>query len=219
MAGRRSARWPRPASAPLAGARFVALPSRDQGVLPAVAALEPAQAVAHLTVGGWATVVARAAHANRFLERLRASHVDSYLLKVGRVGGTDPADSLEVKDEHVAAILNGVLAGTVEWERDPDFGYRVAAEVPGIDGRDRFLLIPRFSSAHRSGVRVRRAGSGAEAQVGRAARGAGGSRRRDRPTPFASGSRPISSAAASSAPSKSVPGTPPTHGEIAPASR
>jgi phosphoenolpyruvate carboxykinase (ATP) len=130
--------------AQLAGARFVALLSRDEGVLPAVAALEPAQAVAHLTVGGWATVVARAAHANRFLERLRASHVDSYLLKVGRVGGTDPANSLEVKDEHVAAILNGVLADTVEWERDPDFGYRVAAEVPGIDGRDRFLLIPRF---------------------------------------------------------------------------
>jgi phosphoenolpyruvate carboxykinase (ATP) len=132
------------AGAPLAGARFVAVPCRDEGILPAVAALEPAQAVAHLTVGGWATVVARADHANRFLERLRASHVDSYLLKVGRVGGTDSADSLEIKDEHVATILNGVLAGTVEWERDPDFGYRVVAEVPGIDGRDRFLLIPRF---------------------------------------------------------------------------
>jgi phosphoenolpyruvate carboxykinase (ATP) len=130
--------------AKLAGARFVAVLSRDDGVLPAVAALDPAQAVAHLTVGGWAKVVARAAHANRFLERLRASHVDSYLLKVGRVGGTDPADSLEVKDEHVAAILNGVLAGTVEWEEDPDFGYRVAVEVPGIDGSDRSLLTPRF---------------------------------------------------------------------------
>ena len=37
--------------AKLAGARFVAVLSRDDGVLPAVAALDPAQAVAHLTLG------------------------------------------------------------------------------------------------------------------------------------------------------------------------
>ena len=134
--------------AQLAGARFVALLSRDEGVLPAVAAFEPAQAVAHLTLADTGPVVTRAAEANRFLQRLQASQVDPYLLKAGRVGGTDPAASLEVKEEHTAAILNGMLAGTVEWERDPDFGYRVAAEVPGIDGRDRFLLIPRFLYAH-----------------------------------------------------------------------
>jgi phosphoenolpyruvate carboxykinase (ATP) len=130
--------------APLAGARFVAVVSRDQGVLPVVAGLEPAQAVAHLAVADTGPVITRAAHANRFLQRLQASQVDPYLLKAGGLGGADPAGALEVTDEHMAAILNAVLAGTVEWERDPDFGYRVAAEVPGIDGRDRFLLIPRF---------------------------------------------------------------------------
>jgi phosphoenolpyruvate carboxykinase (ATP) len=130
--------------AELAGARFVAVPCRHARLLPAIAAVGPAHAVAYLTLGETGPAVARAASANHFLERLRASHVDPYLLKVGRVGGTDPVDSLEVKDEHVAAILNAVLAGTVEWEPDPDFGYRVAAEVPGIHGRDRFLLIPRF---------------------------------------------------------------------------
>ena len=89
-------------------------------------------------------MVTRAAGANRFLARLQASQVEPYLFKSGRVGGTDPEASLEVKEEHMAAILNAVLAGAVEWERDPDFGYRVAAEVPGIEGSDRFLLIPRF---------------------------------------------------------------------------
>jgi ATP-dependent phosphoenolpyruvate carboxykinase len=89
-------------------------------------------------------VVTRAAEANRFLERLQASQVEPYLLKAGRVGGADPEDSVEIKQEHAIAILNAILDGAVEWERDPDFGYRVAVEVPGIDGRDRFLLIPRF---------------------------------------------------------------------------
>jgi phosphoenolpyruvate carboxykinase (ATP) len=131
-------------AAKLVGARFVAVLRRDDGVLPAVAALEPAQAVAHLTLADTGPVVTRAADANRFLERLQASHVDPYLLKAGRVGGTDPEGSVEIEQEHAAAILNAVLAGTVEWELDPDFGYRVAAEVPGIEGSDRFLLIPRF---------------------------------------------------------------------------
>jgi ATP-dependent phosphoenolpyruvate carboxykinase len=131
-------------TARLAGARFVAVLRRDEGVLPAVAAFEPAQAVAHLTLADTGPVVTRAADANRFLERLRASQVDPYLLKAGRVGGTDTNDSVEIREEHVAAILNAVLSGAVEWERDPDFGYRVAAEVPEIDGPDRFVLIPRF---------------------------------------------------------------------------
>ena len=136
------------ADAPLAGARFVAVLCREEGVLPAVAAMDPVQAVAHLALGDTGPVITRAAEANRFLERLGASQIDPYLLKTSRVGGTEAAGSLEVREEHAAAILNAVLAGSVEWERDPDFGYRVAAELPGIDGRDRFLLIPRFLYAH-----------------------------------------------------------------------
>jgi len=131
-------------AAKLAGARFVAVLAPDDGVLPAVAALEPAQAVAHLTLGDLGPVVTRAAHANRFLERLQASYVDPYLLKAGHVSGTDAEGSIGIEEEQAAAILNAILAGTVEWELDPDFGYRVAAEVPGIEGSDRFRLIPRF---------------------------------------------------------------------------
>ena len=130
--------------AELAGARLVAVLCQDDGILPAVAALEPAQAAAYLTLGDRGPAAARAAAANRFWERLGASAVDAYLLKFGRVGGPDPERSIEVTREHAAAIVNAIVAGTVEWEQDPDFGYRVAAEVPGIEGRDRFLLIPRL---------------------------------------------------------------------------
>jgi phosphoenolpyruvate carboxykinase (ATP) len=49
-----------------------------------------------------------------------------------------------VTEAHGAAILDAIAAATIEWEDDPDFGYRVAAAVPGIEGRERFVLIPRF---------------------------------------------------------------------------
>jgi ATP-dependent phosphoenolpyruvate carboxykinase len=135
------------ASAALGSTRFVAVLLHDDEALPAVAKLEPAQAAAYLLLGGATADVARpapTAAANRFLESLRTSARDAYLLKSGRVGGPDPERSLEIREEDVAAILDAVAAGAIEWERDPDFGYRVAAEVPGIEGRDQFLLIPRF---------------------------------------------------------------------------
>jgi phosphoenolpyruvate carboxykinase (ATP) len=130
--------------AKLAGARFVAVLCQDDGVLPAVAEVEPAQAAAHLTLADRGPVVTRAAAANRFLERLHASRTNAYLLKSGRVGGVDPDRSIEVTADHAAPILDAIVAGTVEWEKDPDFGYRVAAAVPGIEGRDRFVLLPRL---------------------------------------------------------------------------
>ena len=130
--------------AKLAGARLVAVLCQDDGILPAVAALEPAQATAYLTLGDGGPAVVRATAANRFLERLQASGADAYMLKSGRVGGADPERSIEVTRDHAAAIVAAIVAGTVNWEQDPDFGYRVAADVPGIEGRERFLLIPRL---------------------------------------------------------------------------
>lgn len=127
-----------------AAARFVAVLCHDDRALPAVARLEPAQAAAHLALVDDGPPAARAIAANRFLERLRTNPADSYLLKSGRVGGTDPERSIEIGEHHVAAILDARAAGSIEWEPDPDFGYEVAAAVPGIEGRDRLLLIPRF---------------------------------------------------------------------------
>jgi phosphoenolpyruvate carboxykinase (ATP) len=125
-------------------ARFVAVVCQDDEVLPAVARLEPAQAAAHLALIDDGPAAIRATTANRLLERLRASQADRYLFKSGRVGGRDPDRSIEIGERHVAAILDAIAAAAVAWERDPDFGYQVAAAVPGIEGRDRFLLIPRF---------------------------------------------------------------------------
>jgi ATP-dependent phosphoenolpyruvate carboxykinase len=76
--------------------------------------------------------------------RLGTEGTPRFLLKEGRVGGTEPETSIEIRPEHAEAILAGIAADSIEWETDPDFGFEVAAEVPGIEGRDRFILIPRF---------------------------------------------------------------------------
>ena len=33
-------------------------------------------------------------------------------------------------------MVKAIAEGTIKWERDPDFGYLVATEVPGIDDPD-----------------------------------------------------------------------------------
>jgi phosphoenolpyruvate carboxykinase (ATP) len=37
--------------------------------------------------------------------------------------------------------VRAIAEGSITWDEDPDFGYQVAADVPGID--DRELLQPR----------------------------------------------------------------------------
>jgi phosphoenolpyruvate carboxykinase (ATP) len=46
-----------------------------------------------------------------------------------------------VRIKHSSAIVKAIAEGTIAWERDPDFGYLVAASVPGID--DEEVLQPR----------------------------------------------------------------------------
>lgn len=65
-----------------------------------------------------------------------------YVLNTGRVGGGDDDErSKKVKIPHTSAIVKAIAEGTVGWETDPDFGYLVAASVPGFD--DAELLAPR----------------------------------------------------------------------------
>jgi phosphoenolpyruvate carboxykinase (ATP) len=79
---------------------------------------------------------------NRFLELLEEHPLEVYLLNTGRVGGPESDErSKKVRIKHSSAIVKGIAEGTIEWERDPDFGYRVAASVPGID--DVEVLQPR----------------------------------------------------------------------------
>jgi phosphoenolpyruvate carboxykinase (ATP) len=71
---------------------------------------------------------------NRFLELLAQHPLEVFVMNTGRVGGReDDERSRKVRIKHSSAVVKGIAEGTIEWERDPDFGYLVAASVPGID--------------------------------------------------------------------------------------
>ena len=79
---------------------------------------------------------------NRFLELLEDHPLEVYLMNTGRVGGPEEDErSKKVRIRHSSAIVKGIAEGTIEWERDPDFGYLVASAVPGLD--DIEVLQPR----------------------------------------------------------------------------
>jgi len=138
--------------------------NRNDNVIPAVARLSQEQAAAFFMLGetqgtsaGGAGEEGRALRvpgtnpfyphrdeqqANRFLELVGSCDFDVYLLNTGRVGGREGDDrSKKVRIEHSGAIVKSIAEGTISWEPDPDFGYEVAASLPGID--DLELLQPR----------------------------------------------------------------------------
>ncbi|MEO8252565.1 MAG: phosphoenolpyruvate carboxykinase [Chloroflexota bacterium] len=138
--------------------------NRNDNVIPAVARLSREQAAAYFMLGetqgtsaGGASEEGRALRvpgtnpfyphrdeqqANRFLELMASCDFDVFLLNTGRVGGAEGDDrSKKVAIEHSGAIVKAIAEGTIRWERDPDFGYEVAASLPGID--DPELLQPR----------------------------------------------------------------------------
>ena len=80
---------------------------------------------------------------NRFLELLATMpDVEVYLMNTGRVGGSDDDDrSKKVRIPHSSAVVQGIVEGSISWVEDPDFGYYVAADLPGFE--DPELLNPR----------------------------------------------------------------------------
>ena len=137
-------------------AHFLLILNRNENVIPAVAKLEGPQAAAYFMLGETKGTAAGGAdeagkslrvpgtnpffpmlhdlQGNRFLELLEDHPLEVYLLNTGRVGGPeDDERSKKVRIKHSSAIVKGIADGTIEWERDPDFGYFVAAAVPGID--------------------------------------------------------------------------------------
>ncbi|MGH2667861.1 MAG: phosphoenolpyruvate carboxykinase (ATP), partial [bacterium] len=139
--------------------------NRNDNVIPGVARLSREQAAAYFMLGetkgtsaGGAAEEGRALRvpgtnpffpyrdeqqANRFWELMGTHPFDVYLVNTGRVGGSeeDPR-SKKLEIEHSGAIVEAIAEETIRWERDPDFGYEVATEVPGID--DPELLRPRL---------------------------------------------------------------------------
>ena len=138
--------------------------NRNDNVIPAVARLTREQAAAYFMLGETQGTSAGGKaeegkslrvpgtnpfyphrdeqQANRFLELMGSCDFEVFLLNTGRVGGVDRDErSKKVQIEHSGAIVKAIAEGTIRWERDPDFGYDVAAALPGIE--DLELLQPR----------------------------------------------------------------------------
>ena len=141
--------------------------NRSETIVPAVAKMASVeQAVAYFMLGETkGTSAGGAAEAGRFLRvpgtnpfflrpdaeqgnrlaaliRSMSSDFGVYVLNTGRVGGgEDVAGSKKVRIADSSAIVQGIAEGTIAWEHDPDFGYLVTTEVPGVEDGD--LLQPR----------------------------------------------------------------------------
>ncbi len=83
-----------------------------------------------------------AMQANRLMDLLETMPaLQAYVMSTGRVGGDEDVEgSKKIRIPHSSAIVQGIVEGTIEWVDDPEFGYQVAASVPGID--DPELLQP-----------------------------------------------------------------------------
>jgi len=147
-------------------ADFLLILNRNDNIIPGVAKLDRHQAAAYFMLGetrgtsaGGAAEAGKflrvpgtnpffplkhAQQGNRFWELLETSPMDVYLMNTGRVGGRDEDErSKKVRIHHSSAIVKGVAEGTIEWEQDPDFGYLVAKQIPGIDEEGLEILQPR----------------------------------------------------------------------------
>jgi phosphoenolpyruvate carboxykinase (ATP) len=147
-------------------AHFLLVLNRNENIIPAVAKLEGPRAAAFFMLGETQGTSAGGAdeagkflrvpgtnpffplphdlQGNRFLELLEDNPLEIYLMNTGRVGGPEGDErSKKVRIRHSSAIVKGIAESTISWETDPDFGYLVAAEVPGIDPADIDILQPR----------------------------------------------------------------------------
>ncbi len=147
-------------------AHFLLVLNRNEGIIPAVAKLEGPQAAAFFMLGETTGTAAGGAaeegkflrvpgtnpffpmphdlQGNRFLELLAEHPLEVFLMNTGSVGGPVANEQArKVRIKHSSAIVKGIAEGTIEWEEDPDFGYKVARHVPGIDAEDEAVLRPR----------------------------------------------------------------------------
>jgi phosphoenolpyruvate carboxykinase (ATP) len=140
-------------------ADFLLILNRNENIIPAVAKLEGPLAAAYFMLGetkgtsaGGAAEAGKslrvpgtnpffpllhAQQGNRMLELMKSSPMDVYLMNTGRIGGTEKDErSKKVKIQQSSAVVKAIAEGTIQWTKDPDFGYIVATEVPGIDDHD-----------------------------------------------------------------------------------
>jgi len=144
-------------------AEFLLILNRNENIVPGVARLDRAQAAAYFMLGETTGTSAggkdeegkflrvpgtnpffprnMADMGNRMLELLDSRELKVYVLNTGRVGGKDEQASKKVTIPYSSAIVQAIVEDTIEWVTDPDFGYEVAASLPGVD--DIEILQPR----------------------------------------------------------------------------
>jgi phosphoenolpyruvate carboxykinase (ATP) len=146
-------------------AQFLLILNRNENIVPGVARLDRTQTAAYFMLGETTGTSAggrdeegkflrvpgtnpffprdMADMGNRMLELLDSHEVHAFVLNTGRVGGGDDhPGSVKVTIPYSSAIVQGIVEGTIEWTQDPDFGYEVAASVPGV--HDIEVLQPRL---------------------------------------------------------------------------
>ncbi len=130
--------------------------TRRNDVVPVVAKLTPAQGAAYFMLGesietsagdpsraGQAKrevgtnpfiVGPEAEEGNRILKFLTENpDMEAYILNTGSVGAGDGSPGEKVTIRVSTEIMKQIAKGAISWEIDPDWGYSVAREVPGID--------------------------------------------------------------------------------------
>ena len=143
---------------------YLLILNRNENIIPAVAKLSQEQAAAFFMLGETTGTAAGGSaeegkflrvpgtnpffplphglQGNRLLELLDTHPIETYLLNTGRVGGKDGDDrSKKLRIPDTSACVSGIAERTIVFEEDPDFGYQVAASVPGFDDLEK--LQPR----------------------------------------------------------------------------
>ncbi len=71
---------------------------------------------------------------NRFYDIIsRNPHIECYLLNTGKIGegGGGPEEKITVHDS--ATILKEIARGSIEWKKDPHWGYGILESCPGVE--------------------------------------------------------------------------------------
>jgi phosphoenolpyruvate carboxykinase (ATP) len=71
---------------------------------------------------------------NRVLQFLRAHpDIKAYLLNTGSIGAREGSAGEKISIKTSTEIMKQIAREEIRWEKDPDWGYEVASEVPGVD--------------------------------------------------------------------------------------
>lgn len=130
--------------------------TRRNDIIPPVAKLTPEQAAAYFMLGESIETSAgdptragqskrevgtnpfimgpEAEEGNRLLDILQANpDMDCYILNTGAVGAQEGKPGKKITIRVSTDIMKEIARETIRWEEDPDWGYQVPVEIPGVD--------------------------------------------------------------------------------------